>query len=204
MLLLVSVAHPTHMRERHPHLGRLVIPRDCARVDETAAAGISWAADNFAFAGFDADGYRRMLQVIAGVPRCLFLTVPDVVGDAAATLERFGEWRAECSAVGQPLGFVAQDGIDLGDVPWGELGALFIGGTDAFKLGPLAERAVNEAHRRGLWVHMGRVNTAQRARYAATIGVDSIDGTQFSRWRTIWLRTGLAWVQAPPQLRLAT
>ncbi len=34
-----------------------------------------------------------------------------------------------------------------------------------------------EAKRRGLWVHMGRVNSQERLREAAWMGVDSVDGT---------------------------
>lgn len=84
MLLLLASAHPTHMLERHPNLGRLVIPRDHSRIAETAAAGVPWAADNFAFAGFDPTAFRRMLGRIAGVPGCLFVAVPDVVAEREA------------------------------------------------------------------------------------------------------------------------
>jgi hypothetical protein len=85
-------------------------------------------------------------------------------------------------------------------VPWDRISALFLGGSTHFKLGPDGARAAREAKRRGLWLHMGRVNTANRARYAATIGCDSFDGSKFSRWRTTWLADGFAFAQAPPQL----
>lgn len=202
MILLLASAHPTHIAERHPNLGRLVIPRDCGRVAETSAAGIPWAADNSAFAGFDEGGFRRMLAAVTDVPGCRFVAVPDVVADAAATLAQWEEWHGECAASGQPLAFVAQDGLDLADAPWGEMGALFIGGSNEYKLGPAGEAAISEALRRGLWVHMGRVNTARRFRYAKALGCHSVDGTQFSRWRRTHLPSGLAWAQAPPQMRL--
>jgi hypothetical protein len=34
-----------------------------------------------------------------------------------------------------------------------------------------------EARRRGVWTHMGRVNSERRLRYAALIGCQSADGT---------------------------
>jgi len=202
MLLLTTAAHPTHMCHRHPNLGRLVIPRDCARIDETAEAGIPWAADNFAFAGFDPDAFRRMLAAITGLAGCRFVVVPDVVGDAGATRMRYQSWHDEVAATGQPIAYAAQDGVKSGDIPWDEIGALFIGGGDQFKLGPHTERLVAWAHGYGLWVHMGRVNTAKRARYAAAIGCDSFDGSKFSRWRNTYLADGLAWAGSGQQLGL--
>ena len=59
-----------------------------------------------------------------------------------------------------------------------------------------------EAKRRRKWVHMGRVNSERRIRYAASIGCDSIDGTKWVRWRDIYLNAGLAATAAAPQLRL--
>jgi hypothetical protein len=49
---------------------------------------------------------------------------------------------------------------------------------------------------------MGRVNSARRIRYAASIGCDSVDGTKWARWRDAYLNPGLAIVSEPVQLRL--
>ncbi len=193
MILLVGAAHPTIMRWREtPNgrmLGRLAQPRDYARVHATAAAGVPWAADNDAFNGFDVASWRKMMAAIDGVQGCRFCTAPDVVGDAAATGDLFVEYAPEIRAAGLPVALVLQDGIT--SVPWRELDAVFVGGTTDFKLGPDAARIVREARTRGKWVHMGRVNTVRRIRYAATIGCDSFDGTQWSRWRDTHLPKGL-------------
>ena len=110
---------------------------------------------------------------------CLFVTAPDVVGDAAQTLRNFAEWRSELD--GFPVALVGQDG--LGVPPWDEFDALFIGGTTEWKMGAQARRLIREAKERGKWVHMGRVNSYARGRYARWLGCDSIDGTQFSWFR---------------------
>jgi hypothetical protein len=47
------------------------------------------------------------------------------------------------------------------------------------KLGPEVEAIVAEARARNVWVHMGRVNSLRRLAYAASIGCDSVDGTQW-------------------------
>jgi hypothetical protein len=49
--------------------------------------------------------------------------------------------------------------------------------TTAWKLGEACRVIVAEAKRRGVWVHMGRVNSLKRMRYAESIGCDSADGT---------------------------
>ena len=54
---------------------------------------------------------------------------------------------------------------------------MFVGGSTEFKLGPVAAALCQEAKARGLWVHVGRVNSRKRLRYSASIGADSADGT---------------------------
>jgi hypothetical protein len=55
--------------------------------------------------------------------------------------------------------------------------AVFTGGDTAFKLGDQAQRLAAVARRRGLWTHMGRVNSLRRLRFAAHHNYDSVDGT---------------------------
>lgn len=201
-LLLVHTAHPQAVSHAGSGFGRLLSPRQFARVTATGAAGIPWAADNDCFQGLDAKAYRRMLAAIKGVPGCLFVTAPDVVGDAWATWGLFWEWLDRLQWCGQPVAFVLQDGCTSVLVPWDFIGAVFVGGTTEWKLGTDAERLVREAKRRGLWAHMGRVNTRKRFDYARAIGVDSVDGTKFSRWRDRWLPDALLWHRDHLQERL--
>lgn len=141
-------------------------------------------------AGYIGDeNYLHMLRVMADdlIPeytdpdqtRALFAVCPDVLGDAEATLRR-----AETSGMlawirelNYPVALVAQNGLEDLVVPWDDFDALFIGGDTAWKLGPAARGLVGEARRRDKWVHMGRVNSLRRLRYAAAIGCDSADGT---------------------------
>jgi len=71
----------------------------------------------------------------------------------------------------------AQDGLEDLAVPWRDMDAMFIGGTTSWKLGPAAAGLAAQARRRGLWVHLGRVNSLRRMRYAQAIGCHSVDGT---------------------------
>lgn len=189
MLLLVTTGHPDMERYASPCLGRLVQPRHYSSVAKTANEGYTWAADNDAFGNFDADAYRAMLDAIRGLPGCKFVTAPDIVADDIGTMARFWEWRDELGDL--PVGLVAQDGLTPGRVPWDEIEALFIGGSTAFKLSTDVRWLVQHAKDHGKWVHMGRVNSLKRLRYAESIGCDSVDGTQWSRFKKQYLAWGL-------------
>lgn len=186
MLLLITTSNSIVERYRTPHLGRLVQPRHYWKIEETEALGIPWAVDNDAFnGGFDARAWDQMLDRLGAIDdpaHCLFVATPDVVGDAAETARLFRRWAPGIARRGLPIGFVAQDGLELERVPWFDIAAVFIGGTDDYKLGPDAERLVSEAKSRGRWVHMGRVNSFRRLERARALGCDSVDGSSWARW----------------------
>lgn len=204
MLLFVTTSHPdVAERYAHPNLGRLVQPRHFSSIVKTARAGIPWAADNDAYnGGFDPDAFYAMLDTLAGLTGCRFVAAPDVVGDAAATLRLFDTWDIAITSRGLPVALVAQNGLAPAGVPWDRIDALFIGGDDEFKLTGPAEPLIAEAKRRRKWVHMGRVNSERRISYAAALGCDSIDGTQYARWKRRRIPEGLRDITRPMQLRL--
>lgn len=178
MICLVSGATPT--LRRHSRLGcygRLIVPTS----GDWPLRGMPWACDNSAFSGFEPGRYINMLERLRDHPGCLWVTAPDVVADAEATLLNFEQWEPVLRVnYGRPIALVAQDGLDPEEVPWDRIAALFIGGTTEFKLGAEARELVVEAHDRGKWVHVGRVGTRKRIRYCQAIGAQSIDGGVFS------------------------
>lgn len=157
------------------HLGYIDTPAQ----GNKRPAGVAWCADNGAFSDkFDEGKWWRFLTANAyAAADCLFAVAPDVVGDAVATLERSLPWLPKIRALGYPAALVAQDGLEDLEIPWDEFDCLFIGGTTEWKLSHHARTIAAEAKRRGLWVHMGRVNSERRWKYAAAIGCDSADGT---------------------------
>ena len=157
--------------------------------------GVAWAADNGCFSDkWDEVKWWRFLNDNAHhADTCLFAVAPDVVADAAATLVRSAPWLPRIRALGYPAAFVAQDGLEDLDVPWESFDVLFIGGTTAWKLGRHARAIAAEAKARGKWVHMGRVNSQQRYRYAHMIGCDSVDGTFLTFGPDVLLPELLSW-----------
>ena len=186
MRLLVSGCTATvrALAPRWPgRLGQLLRPGNGNR-----PGALPWAADNAAFTGFDPARFRAFLRRLAGAPGCLFLAVPDHVGNALGTLWSFWLWREECAATGLPLAFVGQDCAEQIELPWDYFDAYFIGGTTRWKLSRASADLAREARRRGKHVHMGRVNSYVRLAAAFDFGCDSVDGTATSRYGDRYIR----------------
>jgi hypothetical protein len=168
-------------------------------------AGLVWCADNGCFGkGYPGDEkWLAWLEKNAGdASMCLFATAPDVVGDAAATLERSLPFLPKIRGLGYPAALVAQDGLEDLEVPWDSFDVLFIGGSTEWKLGPAARKLIRKAKAMGKWVHMGRVNSERRYRYAHEMGCDSVDGTYLTFGPDTNLPKLLAWGRVENQLSL--
>lgn len=76
---------------------------------------------------------------------------------------------------------VLQDGIGNFEIPWNDIDAVFVGGTDDFKISTEAINACRVAKMLGKWVHVGRVNTAGRVKNWLDLG-DSLDGIGISKY----------------------
>jgi len=162
-----------------------------------ATCGQPWAADNDAFAAWDQERFWKMIIKISNADLSHFLWVacPDVVGNAAASLDNWEAWFPQIDYLGVPVAFVGQDGCENGLIPWADMRCFFIGGSDQWKLSAEAERLAIEAKARGKLVHMGRVNSFKRTRHAYEIGCDSIDGRSFSAWPDLYIPKGVEWCQ---------
>lgn len=169
----------------------------------------AWGADT----GIYGEGYPgddEWFSWLSGHPlprsTCLFATAPDVVGDAAATLERSAPWLGPVRGLGYLAAFVAQNGQEDLPVPWDLLDVLFLGGSPEckpcgyvrpalpefrkqthcpqcqhclteWKTSAAARRLTRQANALGKWVHMGRVNSLIRIQHAHRIECRSTDGT---------------------------
>lgn len=157
-------------------IGMLTTPRE----GRSPALAKHWAADNGCF-GKGYPGDARYLAWLAKhsehSPRCLFATAPDVVGDAVATWERSLPLLRPIKDAGYKPALVGQDGIENLPIQWSLFEAFFIGGSTEWKLSPEAASVAREAKAKGKWLHMGRVNSFKRLKYAHSIGCDSVDGT---------------------------
>lgn len=144
-------------------------------------SGWVWAADNGCYGkGYPGDdAWVKWLNTFTAEQRstCLFATAPDVVGDGVTSLARSVPWLPIIRSLGFPAALVTQDGMTPDEVPWAAVDWLFIGGTDAHKLGPEAKALIAAAKTHGKQVHVGRVNSQRRFLTMAALGADSVDGT---------------------------
>lgn len=189
MMLLVSGATKTMRRlSGDPRLGVLRTPRSGNSIAAIAASGMRVGAENGCFTGLPRAAYVRQLGQLGQLgDRLIFVAAPDVVGDAAATLARFAFWAPALEYYGLPIAFVAQDGLTPDMVPWDQIACLFVGGSTTYKEGDAAAALMREAHARGKWVHVGRVNTLRRYWLLSSLPVDSIDGLSFSAWSDTYI-----------------
>lgn len=187
MILLVSGA-TTSVAWFHPkRVGVLCVPGSWSHhIHENRP----WAGDNGAYSGFEEWAFLAMLEKLQPYrSTCLFISAPDVVGNAEQTADLFKVWAPRIREAGYPVAYVLQDGATT--LP--PCDAVFLGGTTLFKLSEGALRLCDEAKATGRWVHVGRVNTSRRIQRFIEVA-DSIDGGTASRWAMTNIPKMLRWI----------
>lgn len=183
------------------HLGMIATPMQGNRILD----GVEWAADNGCgpgrtgvargYPGDEAWWIWLKSRTPEQVARCAFAVAPDVLCDAMATLDRSLPWLPKIRSLGYSAAVVAQNGLEDLIVPWDAFDVLFLGGDTEWKLGRAARVLTAEARRLGKGVHMGRVNSEKRYRYAHAIGCTSVDGTYLTYGPDVNLPSLLAWTR---------
>lgn len=172
-------------------------------VPEGVRVGHSWAADNQVYTqGFDPDIFVPWLDTLwVYRNNCLFVTVPDVVGGAVATLESWQRW-IPLFHPDWSVAFAAQDGQE--DLPMpSDYDVLFIGGSTEWKESGAAIDCIKRAE--GKRIHIGRVNNWRRYRHFARMpGAESwtCDGTRIRYERDKATRDWQRYMAQPPLITI--
>lgn len=191
---ILVYGNPIILKEDRSDLfGHLIHPSQWNDSEMVLSSGKPYAADNGAFSGFDEGKFRKMLGEIPP-ERCLWVSAPDVVGNAEKTLDLFRFWEPIIKKAGFPVAFVGQDGLRLEDVPWSSMECFFIGGSTEWKLSGDAWALAYEAKRQGISVHMGRVNSLRRMKLAHIMGCDTIDGSTFNLFSDTYVPKARLWL----------
>lgn len=149
--------------------------------------GFRYALDNGAWTAhqrgepFDGRKFSRALDLLgAGAD---WVVVPDVVGNAVATIEMTKQWIGRCRSSTSLCLVAVQDGMFPQDVePYLRDGCgIFVGGSTGWKLKTMALWG-HLASEIPCWLHIGRVNTARRIAHCASVRATSFDGTSASRY----------------------
>lgn len=112
-----------------------------------------------------------------------FVAVPDIVAGGLGSLRLSEAWLPRLKGVGVPLLIPVQDGMVPADVRplLGPRVGIFVGGSVPWKLATV--RAWGALARElGVYLHVGKVNTARRIALCASAGADSFDGTSATKY----------------------
>lgn len=133
--------------------------------------------------GFSRQDYPAFLSAVERrrdhKDRCKFVVMPDVPGSMIRTLELFKMYSHIFRAQGWPVAIAIQNGAESMTLPWHELDAIFIAGTDPWRYGECVKHIISVAKWRQSWVHVGRVSNPITWDYWADAGCDSADSSAF-------------------------
>ncbi len=174
---------------RAGRIGFIATPKQGNRLEPDAR----WCADNGCFSeAWKAETWRRWLTTVP--PTMDFAVCPDVVADNKKTLEMFNEHAPFMESLGLPIAFVGQDGATPDEIPWERIATLFVGGSTEWKTSGEAVHLMQRAKHEGKTVHVGRVNSFRRLRWARDNGADTADGTHLTFNPTENLASLLRWL----------
>lgn len=175
-------AHKLRARLRSRDVG-LVVQR--GRVTKAAIfLWAFWCYDNLAFGdwkagrAFDEKAFMADVLAILDLPaeqRPDFAVLPDQVAGGMLSLAMSLAWLARLGRLSIRWALAVQDGMTPEHIPWdAPFEVIFVGGSTRWKL-ETAGAWVKAAHAHGRRVHIGRVGSARRVRWARSIGAGSID-----------------------------
>lgn len=149
--------------------------------------GFPYALDNGAWsafqtgAPFDRRAFCKAVDTLGDGAD--WIVLPDIVAGGLESLQLSLEWLDRFAGWSGLLLLAVQDGMSPEHVmPFlSKRVGLFVGGSTEWKLASLPGWG-RLAHQLGLYIHVGRVNTARRIRYCSGFGVSSFDGTSASRF----------------------
>lgn len=175
MIALVNGVNKKIREETPKYIGSLVTPGG----SPPASLSLPWAIDCGAF-HWSARKYITLLRRHEGRQNCLFCTLPDIPGNAKETHERSIQWIDQVKKLGYPIAWVIQDGQEKIKIPWNDIDAVFLGATDEWRK-KHALRFAYQAAWYSKWIHIGRVGSYKKLKWARSIGANSIDSTWWSK-----------------------
>ena len=141
---------------------------------------IPFFVDNGAYtSSFDPDEWVALLDKLENYSYGPdFVVLPDVYNDAEGTIQRHRKWASEVLDRGLPPAAVIQPGMDIETqvrlIDRMGVDFVFVGGETRWKRA-YGREIVEEAHARGLSVHIGRPDGEEGLPWAYKIGADSAD-----------------------------
>lgn len=126
--------------------------------------------------------YRTMLSKLPIDRKPLWVLLPDAVANWKRTLELGRLYYPLLRQIEVPVRLALQDGCDFEETLELEPDWVFVAGSTQWKESNI--HAATEFFKpKGIYVHVGRVNTGRRLILCQSAGVDSVDGTTLNKFR---------------------
>lgn len=178
-----------HFRREGYPMGWMISPAGAGRSTIRDGDIMPYALDNGLFHTFGHPPkgmkalppfYAMLRRDVGDANQPMFVVAPDVPYDGAATRLLSAKHRRHIRENGYAgrIALAVQDGMTPDDLDGYD--AVFVAGSTEWKW-DTAEVWVREAHDRGMWAHVARVNTIRRVRQCVDMHADSADGTGI--WR---------------------
>lgn len=133
---------------------------------------------------FDGDAFERFLDWLEA-QACApdFIVLPDIVAGGMESLALSVRYFNRCGSLASRVLIPVQDGMEHADLTplVGPNIGIFLGGSTAWKLARMEDWGQFCAER-GVYYHVGRVNTRGRMYQAISAGAHSVDGSSVSRY----------------------
>ena len=167
---------------------------ECTNRGELPPRRVPWFMDNGAFGDWKAErpwnepAFRADLDELRTHPivRPDFIVAPDIVAGGVDSLDVSRAWVDELQEIA-PVYVAVQDGMIIEPETVRGFDGIFVGGTLEWKIST-GQAWVGLARKVGIPLHVGRVGTGRRVRWAQSIYADSIDSS-LPLWSADNLRT---------------
>ena len=171
-----------YLQGKYGNMGWLLSPKSLPKTK--LRSFIPVAFDNDAYSvkegeQWDEDAWLKMLDKMEkDKVKPAWVLVPDVVGDKGRTLANFFCYRTHISKRDWSVALAVQEGMKPQDIPC-TVDVIFVGGKSSiwkFESLPMWTQAFPR-------VHVGRVNSLEKLQLCKELGVESVDGTHWFRFR---------------------
>jgi len=203
MLLLINNLPDLISNHSPTQVGLLVTPTGKKNIGQQLGPHPYWiGVDNGCYNADSVDSFNQIEQKFIDLTyrldpgRLAFVASPDIIADPDQTLELFYGWRPHFLHLRLRTALVLQDGMTTQDIPWPELEAVFVGGTDQYKFSPDVYRICLQAKQHRKWIHFGRINSKRKLSLAHDYHAHSVDGLHWSFYTHKNLAQGIEWVQS--------
>ena len=171
-----------YLQGKYGNMGWLLSPKSLPKTKLRSFIPVAFDNDAYSVKEGEAWNEEAWLKMLDKMEKDkvkpAWVLVPDVVGDKRRTLANFFCYRTHISKRDWSVALAVQEGMKPQDIPC-TVDVIFVGGKSSkwkFESLPMWTQAFPR-------VHVGRVNSLEKLKLCKELGVESVDGTHWFRFR---------------------